>query len=131
MVNYYITTKQYEVSSVYWKFLNKKNIEQLIDYGYDNFKQTVARNYYTWVGNDSKIFSEKLFERVGKITIDIPFKDILRKHEFFTLEESIQFNIVSGILLEFIRQNGGQEYIRGLKNLLREIHLILLFKAKE
>lgn len=115
MVNYYITTKQYEASSVYWKFLNKKNIEQLVDCGYENFKQTVARNYYTWVGNDSKIFSDKLFGKVEKLSIDIPFKDILRKHDFFTPEESIQFNIVSGLLLEFIRQNGGREYINKIE----------------
>ncbi|MGD0462746.1 MAG: putative sugar O-methyltransferase [Tepidisphaeraceae bacterium] len=36
--------------SIFWTSLNKKNISQLESGpGYENFKQTVACNYYTWV----------------------------------------------------------------------------------
>lgn len=35
--------------SKFWEVLNKKNIEQLESEGIENFKQTVAQNYFTWV----------------------------------------------------------------------------------
>jgi len=35
--------------SKYWVALNKKNMEQLEKYGYDNFKRTIALNYFTWL----------------------------------------------------------------------------------
>jgi len=32
-----------------WIFVNKTNIDQLKNYGYSNFKRTLARNYFTWL----------------------------------------------------------------------------------
>ena len=34
--------------SKFWEALNKKNIEQLEKDGIENFKQTIALNYFTW-----------------------------------------------------------------------------------
>ncbi|HXX95303.1 MAG TPA: putative sugar O-methyltransferase [Planctomycetota bacterium] len=35
--------------SKYWEELNRKNLAQLADEGYENFKRTLATNYFTWV----------------------------------------------------------------------------------
>ena len=35
--------------SRYWVELNNKNLQQLAESGYENFKRTVARNYFTWI----------------------------------------------------------------------------------
>lgn len=35
--------------SRYWEELNKMNLAQLKERGYENFKQTIALNYFTWV----------------------------------------------------------------------------------
>jgi len=35
--------------SKFWEALNTKNLQQLEGEGLDNFKQTVAQNYFTWV----------------------------------------------------------------------------------
>ena len=35
--------------SRYWEELNKMNLAQLKEHGYDNFKRTLALNYFTWV----------------------------------------------------------------------------------
>lgn len=35
--------------SKYWESLNEKNIKQLETEGIENIKQTVARNYFTWI----------------------------------------------------------------------------------
>ncbi len=43
--------------SKYWEELNRKNLRQLADSKYENFKRTVARNYFTWIINP---FDEQL-----------------------------------------------------------------------
>lgn len=35
--------------SKYWEELNRKNLEQLASEGYDSFKRTLARSYFTWI----------------------------------------------------------------------------------
>ena len=35
--------------SKYWEELNRKNLQQLADSKYENFKRTLARNYFTWI----------------------------------------------------------------------------------
>lgn len=35
--------------SRYWEELNKMNLAQLSEHGYENFKRTIALNYFTWV----------------------------------------------------------------------------------
>jgi len=35
--------------SRFWEDLNRKNLRQLTESGYDNFKRTVATNYFTWL----------------------------------------------------------------------------------
>ena len=43
--------------SEYWEELNRKNLQQLADSKYENFKRTLARNYFTWIIN---AFDEQL-----------------------------------------------------------------------
>jgi hypothetical protein len=43
--------------SKYWEELNRKNLQQLADSKYENFKRTIARNYFTWIINP---FDEQL-----------------------------------------------------------------------
>src|SRR6266851_3792240 len=43
--------------SKFWQTLNQKNLEQIEVEGFQNFKQTVAQNYFTWViGRNSDQF---------------------------------------------------------------------------
>jgi putative sugar O-methyltransferase len=35
--------------SLFWQHWNAKNLGELHDFGYENFKRTLARNYFTWV----------------------------------------------------------------------------------
>jgi len=55
MFQYLSTGNPVYLPSRFWNTLNKKNMQHLISDGYDNFKQTVARNYFTflvWPGNN-------------------------------------------------------------------------------
>src|SRR5450432_324389 len=43
------TAKAITQPSQYWVDLNQKNIDQLKQSGYQNFKQTVTLNYFMWI----------------------------------------------------------------------------------
>jgi len=116
MVNYFITTPSFHRSSKYWNWLNKKNIEQIAEQGYKNFKQTVAVNYFTWLGGLDTDYAQNLVEESGQIQIDVPLKELLKKHSNFSLQNSVLFNIITVLLLDYVIKNGGGEYV----NLLEE-----------
>ena len=108
MVDYFILTRFFKHSSKYWNWLNQKNIKQLVDYGYDNFKQTIAKNYFTWLGG-LEMFLPKNF--INNMAANIPISELLRKHKFFTLEESVIYNIITMLLYEHVKEKGGQKYL--------------------
>jgi putative sugar O-methyltransferase len=96
IVDHFVETPEAFLMSDYWWFLAKRNIEELQNVGYANFKQTVARNYYTWVGDEANLLLGNVdiaaaMKRVGSMTI--PMREIFRKHDHFTLKESIAFNL--------------------------------------
>lgn len=49
MVNCMSAGKAVYLPSKFWEALNSKNLNQLESEGVENFKQTVAQNYFTWV----------------------------------------------------------------------------------
>lgn len=98
MTIYFLQTKESRLMSKYWWFLAKRNIEQIQNEGYENFKQTVARNYYTWVGGDGELLMSEVFKNMEGIlnaadSLNVNAKEIFRLHSHFSTKESIDFNI--------------------------------------
>ena len=103
--------------SKYWIELNKRNLAQLEKSGYQNFKRTIARNYFTWLlaGDNAPfrylfkgIFKDTqiryLFKKLPKITILKALFFALfkaRKHHLFTLIQSISCNFLTYLLWEY------------------------------
>ncbi|HJO92907.1 MAG TPA: putative sugar O-methyltransferase [Victivallales bacterium] len=115
MINCFVKTKTFENSSIYWNWLNKKNIQQLNDNGFENFKQTIARNYFTWVGNMDSLYSKNLIHKNNHISYEFSLNEILRKHDNFTYDESITFNIITALLTNYVIKIGGEKYISQLE----------------
>ena len=111
MINHFITTPAFKTSSRYWNRLNQKNIQQLNDFGHDNFKQTVARNYFTFAGSSAYYYYKNVLKDINSIKTVVPIKEILKKHEIFSLYESILFNIMTILLFEHVIENGGDKYV--------------------
>ncbi len=61
--------------SRYWQFLNRKNLEQLAEHGYANFKRTVALNYFTWIVNP---FDRQIRALTALLPILTTFKAVWR-----------------------------------------------------
>lgn len=62
MVDKYLRSESYRKATIYWNYLNIKNLKQLFDDEYSNFKQTIANNYFTFVTDHDSIFSSRLLE---------------------------------------------------------------------
>jgi len=94
--------------SKYWIELNKKNIGQLEKSGYDNFKRTLALNYFTFrLGFDDL--------QLKYLIRNLPFASVFRcglktlfskRHEYFSFKHSITYNLHARMLWEFaVRQD--------------------------
>src|SRR3984885_9256555 len=79
--------------SKYWVELNKMNLAQLQEHGYENFKRTIALNYFTFVRIlpwDAQF--RFLLSRLPLRTFVRCFKNALfaGKHEYFSSFNGIQ-----------------------------------------
>jgi putative sugar O-methyltransferase len=97
--------------SKYWVELNRMNLAQLQQHGYENFKRTIALNYFTFVRIlpwDSQIvfLLRKLPLRVSLSCVKQAF--LTRKHDFFST-----FNWIQSLLYNFLTL-ASWEYSRGV-----------------
>ncbi len=104
-----------QYSSNFWNVLNKLNIEQITESGYENFKQSVTRNYFTWVVNLDHSYAINLKKALPKPSVLLPREELTKVHDFFTEEESISFNAITQHFLNYILQMGGRAYLAKLE----------------
>jgi putative sugar O-methyltransferase len=93
-----------------WVELNKMNVAQLQKHGYENFKRTIALNYFTFVrilpwDSQFRFLLRRLPLRVSLACLK---KSLLtRKHEYFSV-----FNWIQSLLYNFLTF-ASWEYTRG------------------
>jgi putative sugar O-methyltransferase len=93
--------------SKYWEELNRKNLRQLADNKYENFKRTLARNYFTWMINPFDDQLRFLMREAGILrslrfllgALTAPLHPPLRrKHTFF-------YNTLTNLLWDYVEKN--------------------------
>ena len=52
------------LTSQYWLVLNRKNVIQLVEKGFENFKQTIALNYFVWLVDETHDYAQFLMSRL-------------------------------------------------------------------
>lgn len=93
--------------SKYWQKLNQKNLQQLADSRYENFKRTLARNYFTWIVNPWNKQMRFLMREAGiweslKIlagAITSP------RHELLKRKHTIYYNLLTHLLWRYVEKN--------------------------
>ncbi|MDX1959900.1 MAG: putative sugar O-methyltransferase [Leptospiraceae bacterium] len=94
--------------SKYWLELNKMNFVQLKENGFENFKRTIALNYFTWVRImpwDSQIIfllKNLKFQEIKKcffFAIRAPKQDFFSSFNFI---QSILFNFLTSLMWQYI-----------------------------
>jgi putative sugar O-methyltransferase len=103
MIDYFVVSPSFATLSPYWAFLARRNIEQLIVQGLENFKQTIARNYFVIVHWRQRGFYENLFSRVSE-TDQVVLANIVKQHEHFGPDGSASYNVFCSLLLNHVRK---------------------------
>ena len=102
MVDCFIETDGFTGMSRYWNYLNKKNLEQISQSGIENFKQTVATNYYTWVDGIKGVMGANFIKDIDNYNLSVPINEIARKHDYLAIDESILFNTMTVLLYDYV-----------------------------
>lgn len=93
--------------SKYWEELNKKHLKQITDSSYENFKRTVARNYFTFIVTPWN-------HQVRFLMRSLPFVQAFRiffssffapRHELFKWYQSIFYNLLTKLLWAYVERN--------------------------
>ncbi len=102
--------------SKYWEELNRKNLRQLADNRYENFKRTLARNYFTWIINP---FDEQLRFLMRDAGLWRSLRYLLgaivapthpplkRKHTFY-------YNTLTNLLWDYVQKNDPDDLLARL-----------------
>lgn len=115
MEDYFVNSNLISYSSNYWNVLNKKNIEQISTYGYENFKQTVARNYFTWNVSLDHSYASKLIQSVPQLIVGLDPAEFYQVHPLWGTTESLEFNTVTLYLLNYMLINGAAPFLDKLE----------------
>ena len=96
--------------SKYWEELNKKNLRQLAESRYENFKRTLARNYFTWIVNP---FNEQIRFLIGEAGIVKSLGIIGRalaapRHEFLKKRHTIYYNVLTELLWDYVARRDSE-----------------------
>ena len=102
--------------SKYWVELNRKNLKQLADSKYENFKRTLARNYFTWIINP---FDEQLRFLMGEAgtwpSIQILCSALAApRHRPLKKKHTIYYNTLTNLLWSYVEKNDAEGLLERL-----------------
>lgn len=107
MVDYYVSSRLSEFTSILWEDLNRLNIDQIASYGYLNFKQTVACNYFTWLVPIDSMYSTN----IASYSLPVPSSEIEKKHAILSFQDSVRYNTITAKFLQYALDQGWQPYL--------------------
>jgi len=99
--------RQEILPSRYWEELNRKNLQQLADSGYENFKRTLARNYFTWIVNPLNKQVRFLMQEagIGQSLAIIGRALFSPRHELMKRRHTINYNVLTNLLWAYVEKN--------------------------
>jgi putative sugar O-methyltransferase len=102
--------------SKYWEELNRKNLEQLSNSGYENFKRTVARNYFTWIVNPLNKQIRFLMKEAGLFrSVGIFWRALMTpRYEFLKKKHTVYYNLLTHLLWDYVEKNDREGLLQQL-----------------
>ncbi len=99
--------KEKYISSL-WLELNQKHVDKLISFGYENFKHTIALQYFTWLENDDNSQLRFLTQTLGaektkwakELALQFP------RFSYTTAEHTLFFNTLTLLFWEYLKNQG-------------------------
>ena len=110
MFNEFPKYREEVLPSKYWEELNRKNLQQLADSKYENFKRTLARNYFTWIVNPLNKQIRFLMREAGLWrSIAIFVRAIFSpRHELMKRRHTIYYNLLTKLLWAYVEKNDSE-----------------------
>ncbi len=89
--------------SKYWEELNKKNLTELDEAGYANFKRTIARSYFTWIVTPFDAQIRFLVSQLPLWTVAATAARSLlaSAHPPLSWKQSLSYSFLTGLLWEY------------------------------
>lgn len=108
LMDYYTKQGRKKYISDFWIWLNNIHIAELLVHGYDNFKHTIASNYFTWL---EPVDFEDIASQISFLTSNLNEKEISYAKE---LAEKLsifpyatkEFNITTLLLWQYVKNQG-------------------------
>ena len=102
--------------SKYWVELNKKNLQQLADSRYENFKRTLARNYFTWIVNPLNKQIRFLMAESGILrSLSIFVRALFApRHEYLKKRHTIYYNTLTNLLWDYVEKRDSDSLLEKL-----------------
>jgi putative sugar O-methyltransferase len=113
MINDLTDSHNFNKYSPYWNHLAQGHIKLLQENGIENFKQTIERFHYWGEGNFGSKFLQPIWD--DEIIILHNPKELQKKHEFCTQQESLEYNKANLVLLNYLVNNGYEKYLKQLQ----------------
>lgn len=115
MVDSFVASSDYQKVTAFWHAINKKHITQIATVGLSNYRQTVAKNYFTFTDQSLDTpYTHNLIEKSKDSSTQVAISQILKKHDLFTLDESIQHNLTTVMLYDYVLSIGGADALNML-----------------
>lgn len=107
--------------SKYWIALNEKNYSQLKGIGYNNFKRTIALNYFTWI--PKKIWRS---DQLKYLFLNLPLIStvknflytiralFLKRQEIFTLQQSFNYSLLTYMIWDLALRDDNDRILKYL-----------------
>lgn len=116
MLKVFIDGQEATTTSTYWSFLCRKNVAQLLDAKYENFKQTVALNYFTWIVDrddpQALFLQSSLPEEAIRLAKERTKKS--KSHAFMTKNQADFYNLLTYLIWDYAERTVGSEIMAQL-----------------
>jgi len=116
LINYYVSSKSFEFSSRFWNILNIKHLNQIRQFGIENFASSVALNYFTFITyDDEKIQNILNYINNAKIDQSEYSNELFKRQINLGFSHSVNHNIILNLLYAYIKHNNYNHYFKRLE----------------
>ncbi len=112
LIDFYLNSKSYKSSSKFWNILNIGHLNQIKNFGIENFATSIAMSYFTFISYDDKKISN-LIRYVENKNINLNYfsNQIYKKQINIDITHSINHNILLNLLYAYIKHNNYDQFL--------------------
>ena len=113
MINDLVKNENFKNYSPYWNQLAQSHIKILTEEGFENFKQTIEKLHYWGEISAASMLIDPI--KNNEVKIEYDKKELDKKHDFCSLEESKNINKTNLILINYLIENNLGKYLEKIQ----------------